>query len=232
MEVKLDSSNINALLPWDFNEGEFLLSVSVKGPWKDLQYRGIVQSQGKTLSLPNYSQTIENFRFVCLLNNNQLNISALSGTLGGGAVTGGGMVTFSKGELKDLLITLKGKDIVLIPMEKVKAKADADLKFSLKGSKILVSGAIVIDEMEYQKEIEEAVRFGGTEEVPSGQSEWMRRLEFDLHFSSRGKVWVRNSLLKGEAFFDINLRETRSVRSCSAPQVQSESLSRTGPSTS
>ena len=60
--------------------------------------------------------------------------------------------------------------------------------------------------MEYQKEIEEAVRFGGTEEVPSGQSEWMRRLEFDLHFSSRGKVWVRNSLLKGEAFFDINLR--------------------------
>ncbi|HNX41294.1 MAG TPA: translocation/assembly module TamB domain-containing protein [Candidatus Aminicenantes bacterium] len=206
LEVKLDSSNINALLPWDFNEGEFLLSVSVKGPWKDLQYRGIVQSQGKTLSLPNYSQTIENFRFVCLLNNNQLNISALSGTLGGGAVTGGGMVTFSKGELKDLLITLKGKDIVLIPMEKVKAKADADLKFSLKGSKILVSGAIVIDEMEYQKEIEEAVRFGGTEEVPSGQSEWMRRLEFDLHFSSRGKVWVRNSLLKGEAFFDINLR--------------------------
>ncbi len=206
LNFKLYTNNINYILPWNYNKGEMEINANIAGKWENLQYNGTIQADGETLAIPEYSQSIDNFKIFSIINNNRIDISKISGELGGGNISGSGYISLFKGKLKDLNIDLSGKDMILIPMEKVKGNADAKINMKYDNQKIKIEGKVTVKKMEWKREFEEGVSFSSSTDFSTEKSSIIRNFYFDIQFVSNGNSWVKNSLFEGEISYDFNIK--------------------------
>jgi hypothetical protein len=206
LNLKLYTNNINYILPWNYNKGEMDINANISGKWDNLQYNGIIQANGETLAIPEYSQSIDNFKIFSTINNNKIDISKISGELGGGKISGAGYISLLQGKLKDLNINLSGKNMILIPMERVKGNGDAQINMKYENQKIKIEGKITVKKMEWKREFEEGVSFSSSTDFTTERSSIIRNFYFDIQFVSTGNSWVKNSLFEGEIEYDFNIK--------------------------
>ncbi len=206
LDMLLNTKDINYILPWKYNVGELNLSLNVSGNYETPVFNGFITAKGDTLVIPDYSQSINNFDILAIIRSNNITISKFKGILGGGEISGGGIIKLKGTEIKDLNINFQGDSLKLMPMERVKGIADANINLKKEGDSIKVNGIISVNEMEWQREFEEGISFSSSPEPIGEQNDFMKIFNFDVNFVSKGNSWVRNSLFEGEIKYDFHIR--------------------------
>jgi len=206
LNIILNTKKIDSFIPWEHNKGAIKLNSNITGKWDNLFYSGTIQSQGKTLAIPGYSQSIDDYKLTLNINNDTLRIAELEGTLGGGDITGSGYLTLSKGELIDMNIDVIGKDLTLFPMEKLRGVASGNINISMDYPKFIINGNVDVQQMEWQREFEEGVSFSSKTEISPEQTKFLKKFDFNINFSADENSWVKNSLFEGEIKYDLTIK--------------------------
>ncbi len=199
----LNTKDINYILPWRYNVGALNVSLNVSGKYESPILNGFITAKGDTLVIPDYSQSINNFDILAIVRSNNIMLSRFKGILGGGEILGGGNIKLENTGVKSLNLRFHGKNLKLIPMERVKGIADANIELKKEGDSIKVGGIVHVKEMEWQREFEEGISFTSSPEPIGEQNDFMKIFNFDVNFVSEGNSWVRNSLFEGEIKYNF-----------------------------
>lgn len=199
--------DINFLVPWGFNDGK----LDVRGEVIPLaaggvRVQGVAGFQGKTLTFPNFPQTLDNYQGMITFRDLNFTLQSLQGTIGNGTVEGNGSLRLSNNGIEDLLLNIKGRDMLLFPMDKTQCTVTTrDLSLRLVDEKLLLHGTLSIPSGLWEREIEEGISFNTDPSLSLSESKILDMLEFDLRLVSGQDVWFNNSQGRVRAKFDLKL---------------------------
>jgi len=186
--------DLDLLIPWKNNIGNMrLLGQIYSGPDGGLNSRGVAIFSGRTLSLPNFSHSLDNFQGTVTFVNGNFSMQSLSGEMGGGKVEGNGRLLITGNSLRSMAFNLKGRGLRLFPMDRTACVVSPDLTLKYEQRKLLLSGTLDFQSIEWQREIDERIVFSTRSELSTAESKIREMLRLDIALNSEN-VLMRNSL--------------------------------------
>jgi autotransporter translocation and assembly factor TamB len=171
--------------------------------------RGVAVFSGRTLSLPNFSHSLDNFQGTVTFFNTNFSLQSLRGEMGGGKVEGSGRLVINGGELRQLILNLQGKDLRLYPMDRVSCLVNPDLTLKYEQKKLLLSGSLECQEVDWQREIDEHIVFSTRSELSTAESKIREMLQLDIGLAGEN-ILMQNSLGRIRGRFKLRLTGTAS----------------------
>ena len=100
-QFNLNLKDLDLLIPWKNNTGTMrLIGQIYSGSHGRIGSRGVAIFSGPTLSLPNFSHSLDNFQATLTFDNMKFNLQSLSGEMGGGKVEGNGQMVLGQSKCK------------------------------------------------------------------------------------------------------------------------------------
>jgi translocation and assembly module TamB len=171
--------------------------------------RGVGIFSGRTLSLPNFSHSLDNFQGTVTFINRNFSLQSLNGEMGGGKVEGSGQLTMDGGGLRGLTLNFQGKGLQLYPMDRASCLVNPDLTLRYEQQKLLLSGTLNFQSVEWQREIDERIVFSTHSELTTAESKIRDMLRLDIAMNSEN-VLMNNSLGRIRGRFKLRLTGTAS----------------------
>ena len=190
------------------SSGKMEINVAVTGTASKPEPRGQVRITNGAISYIDLPNGLSNINGTLVFNENRLRVQSLTAQTGGGTLTLGGFINYSKGLSFDLTGT--SKDIRLRYPPGVSSYADADLRFSGTPDNSLLSGTVTINKFGVSPQFDLAYylqRFSQAPNVASPQSP-LNNLHFDLHIVTAQELQVEMSMAKLSGIADLRLRGT------------------------
>lgn len=198
--------DINILIPWENNSGKVVLRGEI-GSDKDsnIEFKGVADFSGSYLFFPGFPHTLDNFKGSLFFEGLEFTLRSFSGSMGGGDVTGNGMLKIVDGRMEDFFINFNGRNMLLFPMERAQFELNANLNLQKKSDKFILGGNINFLSLLWEREVDEGISFYTNPESSSGSSKFLDNLEFDLKMKGKENVRVRNSFFSGNGEVDLTL---------------------------
>lgn len=205
-----DLNELDQIIPWKNNAGRMhLVGEIVTGSDGSMSSRGVAVFSGRTLSLPNFSHSLDNFQGTVTFFNTDFSLQSLRGEMGGGNVEGSGRLVINGGELRQLTLNLQGKDLRLYPMDRVSCLVNPDLALKYEQKKLLLSGSLEFQEVDWQREIDERIVFSTRSELSTAESKIREMLQLDIGLAGENLL-MQNSLGRIRGRFKLRLSGTAS----------------------
>lgn len=199
-------TNLELFLPWKGARGQINYIAEVRGLPRQPRLEGAVDFEGPVLPFPRFAQALTDYAGLVFLQNNRVSLRSFRARLGGGEVKGSGEVQLGRGGVNHVRLTLEGEDLLLAPLERVRAQADASLALVKDGEQFVLEGNFDIKRLFWRREIFEAVKFSSS---PYPQAEKSPGLFDDLTLNLRLKAddsaWMENSLGRIRGRFDLTV---------------------------
>jgi hypothetical protein len=190
----LNLIDLNLLIPWKNNSGSMrLLGQIYSGEKGRLRSRGVAVFAGQTLSLPNFSHSLDNFQATLTFDGMKFNLQSLSGEMGGGRVDGNGHVEIDHGQLQGLTFNLQGKSMRLYPLDRISCELNADLTLRYLAKKLFLSGTLGFLSANWQREIDEPFSLGTRAELSTAGSRLREMLQLDITMNG-DNIQINNSI--------------------------------------
>jgi hypothetical protein len=200
-----DLKDLDLLIPWKNNLGSMrLLGQIYSGPGGDINSRGVAIFSGRTLSLPNFSHSLDNFQGTVTFVNKNFSLQSLNGEMGGGRVEGNGQLVVDGGGLRSVTFNLQGKNLRLYPMDRTSCLVSPDLTLRYEQKKLLLSGTMAFQAVEWQREIDEPIVFNTRSELSTAESKIREMLRFDIALNG-DNILMNNSLGRISGQFKLRL---------------------------
>lgn len=207
---RLDLRDLDLLIPWRNNVGSMrLLGQFITAPGGGISSRGVAVFSGGTLSLPNFSHSLDDFQGTVTFSGSDFILQSLRGRMGGGPVEGSGQVALAGGGLRRLSLSLQGRGLRLYPMDRVSCLVNPDLTLKYEGRRLTLSGALNFQSVEWQREIDERIVFNTRSQLSTAESKILETLRLDIAMSSED-IQMRNSLGRIRGRFKLRLGGTAS----------------------
>lgn len=204
----LNLIDLNLLIPWKNNAGTISLVGQIYSDAEGgLNGRGVATFSGKTLSLPNFSHSLDNFQGTITFVNKTFFLQSLSGEMGGGKVEGNGQMIIGLSGLQSLIFNLQGKDMHLYPIDRISCQVNADLTLKYLQKKLLLSGTLDFLSMNWQREIDEPLVFNTNADLSTTESKISDMLQFDINMNGEN-ILINNSLGRINGKFKLKLSGT------------------------
>jgi hypothetical protein len=162
---------------------------------------------GKTLSLPNFSHSLDNFQGTITFVNKTFFLQSLSGEMGGGKVEGNGQLVIGLSGLQSLIFNLQGKNMHLYPIDRISCQVNADLTLKYLSKKLLLSGTLDFLSANWQREIDEPIVFNTSADLLTAESKISDMLQFDINMNGKN-ILINNSLGRINGKFKLKLSGT------------------------
>ncbi len=207
---QFELNDLDLLIPWKNNVGSMrLLGQIYTGTGGGLGSRGVAIFSGRTLSLPNFSHSLDNFHGTVSFNDLNFTLQSLRGEMGGGRVEGNGQLAIEDNKLQRMTFYLQGKDLRLYPMDRASCLVNPDLTLKYEGKKLLLSGTLAFQAVEWQREIDERIVFSTRSELSTAESKIREMLRLDVGLKSES-ILMQNSLGRIRGRFNLRLTGTAS----------------------
>ena len=205
-----DLNDLDQLIPWKNNAGRMhLVGEIYTGSDGSMSSRGVAVFSGRTLSLPNFSHSLDNFQGTVTFVNTNFSLQSLRGEMGGGKVEGNGLLGINGGELQQLILNLQGEGLRLYPMDRVSCLVNPDLTLKYEQKKLLLSGSLEFQEIVWQREIDEHIVFSTRSELSTAESKIREMLRLDIGLAGEN-ILMQNSLGRIRGRFKLRLTGTAS----------------------
>ncbi|MBN2345755.1 MAG: translocation/assembly module TamB domain-containing protein [Candidatus Aminicenantes bacterium] len=202
---QLELKNLDMLIPWKNNEGDLrLLGQIHTGADGGIASRGVAIFTGRTLSLPNFSHSLDDFQGTVTFADGAFSLQSLSGQMGGGKVEGNGRLVIKDGELGSMTFYFQGKDLRLYPMDRTSCLVNPDLTLKYEDQRLLLSGTLTFRSVEWQREIDEPIVFSTHAELTTAESKIQEMLQLDIAMNGDNIV-MNNSLGRIQGRFKLRL---------------------------
>jgi len=197
--------DLNLLIPWKNNVGTVrLLGQIYSDNAGGINARGVATFSGQTLSLPNFSHSLDNFQGTVTFVNKTFLLQSLSGEMGGGKVEGHGQLVMGPRGLQSMNFSLQGKNLRLYPMDRTSCLVNPDLNLKYLQEKLLLSGTLAFQSVDWQREIDEGFVFSTRSELSTTESKIREMLQLDIGLSC-DKILMSNSLGRIRGKFKLRL---------------------------
>ena len=204
----LNLIDLNLLIPWKNNAGAISLVGQIYSDAAGgLNGRGVATFSGKTLSMPNFSHSLDNFQGTITFVNKTFFLQSLSGEMGGGKVEGNGQMIIGLSGLQSLIFNLQGKDMHLYPIDRISCQVNADLTLKYLQKKLLLSGTLDFLSMNWQREIDEPIVFNTRADLLTTESKISDMLQLDINMNGEN-ILIDNSLGRINGKFKLKLSGT------------------------
>jgi len=201
----LNLMDLNLLIPWKNNAGSMrLLGQIYSNSSGIINSRGVAIFSGQTLSLPNFSHSLDNFQGTVTFVNKNFILQSLRGEMGGGTVEGNGRLVIGPSSLQSMTFSLQGKDLHLYPMDRTACLVNPDLTLKYRQKKLLLSGTLAFQSVEWQREIDERIIFNTRSELSTAESKIQEMLQLDIGLNSEN-ILMSNSLGRIKGKFKLRL---------------------------
>ena len=202
---RFDLKDLDLLIPWKNNLGIMrLLGQIYSGPDGGINSRGVAIFSGRTLTLPNFSHSLDNFQGTVTFVNKNFLLQSLNGEMGGGRVEGNGRLIVDGGGLRSVTFNLQGKNLRLYPMDRTSCIVSPSLTLRYEQKKLLLTGTLAFQAVEWQREIDERIVFNTRSELSTAESKIQEMLNLDITLNS-DNILMNNSLGRIKGQFKLRL---------------------------
>jgi hypothetical protein len=198
-------NDLDLLIPWKNNIGSMrLLGQIYSRTDGGVGSRGVAVFSGRTLSLPNFSHSLDDFNGTVTFVDRNFSLQSLSGEMGGGMVEGNGRLLMAGGILSSMTFSLQGKNLRLYPMDRTSCLVNPDLTLKYEEKKLLLSGTLAFQSVDWQREIDEPIVFSTRSELSTAESKIREMLRLDIAMNSEN-ILMNNSLGRIRGRFKLRL---------------------------
>jgi autotransporter translocation and assembly factor TamB len=202
--VKGRITTMDLIVPWDGAQGRVDYTADVRETPQAASVTVGLDIVAPVMPLPGFAYAVTDFTSAMTYRDGTLDIRSIAGKLGGGPLTGSGQVGVAGGAIATMDLKLEGKDMVLSPMERLRAQADGTLRIIKDARRFVAEGDILFRRLSYRREIYEA--FGFSSQTPTGTSgpSFFDGMSLNIRLRADENCAIENSLGRFAARFNLS----------------------------
>jgi hypothetical protein len=202
--VKGRITALDLIVPWDGAQGKVDYTANVTETAAAARVAVALTIAAPVMPLPGFAYAVTDFTSAMSYLDDALTVTSLAGKLGGGALTGSGKVGVGAGGgIATMDLRFEGKDMVLSPLERMRAQADASLRILKDPKRFVTEGEILFKRLTWRREIYEAFQFSSqTPTEPSGPS-FFDGMSLNVRLRADENALIENSLGRFDARFNL-----------------------------
>jgi autotransporter translocation and assembly factor TamB len=155
------------------------------------------------MPLPGFAYAVTGLTSTMRYLDGVLTVTSLGGKLGGGDLSGSGEVGIAEGGIASMDLRLGGKDMVLAPMERMRAQADASLRLLKDKKRFVTEGEIVFKRLTWRREIYEEFGFSSQAGTEPSEPSFFDGMSLNVRLRADENVAIENALGKFNGRFDL-----------------------------
>jgi hypothetical protein len=202
--VKGRVGNLDLVWPWDGAQGRLDYVADVKETEGPPRISVALDVQAAVMPLPGFAYALTDFTAVGSYLDGSLNISSLGGKLGGGDVRGSGEVGIGENGIASMDLRFEARDMILSPMERMRAQADATLRLLKDKARFVTEGEFLFKRLTWQREIYEEFGFSSeVEPVAETGPSFFDGMSLNIRLRADENFAIENSLGKFDGRFSL-----------------------------
>lgn len=208
LNLKGSVDNLDILLPLPGAKGRLNYLAEVRGTDAGPQVTGAVDAQGQVLPIPGFPQALNDFSALAFIENRTVSLRSFQATLGGGRVQGSGEFRLA-GPGPAINLGIEGRDMILVPWERTRALADANLQLTSGPGGPTLEGDILFKRLSWRREVNEpfAISTKAFYQPQRGPS-LFDNLRLNVRLRANDDALVENSLGRIRTRFNLGLTGT------------------------
>ena len=202
--VKGRLGNLDLVVPWKGAKGWLDYTADVQAKEGPPQVALTIAVEAPVMPLPGFAYALTDFTLAAKYLNDKLTVTALGGKLGGGNVGGSGEVGLGAAGIATMDMRFEAKDMILSPMERMRAQADATIRILKDRTHFVTEGEILFKRFTWRREIYEEFAFSseaGTAEE-TGPS-FFDGMSLNVRLRADENMAIENSLGKFAGRFNL-----------------------------
>ena len=206
IDIKGGLSNLDLIFPWRGVKGRLDYQARIRGALSAPQLNGVIEIQGPVLPFPQFPQAVTDYSGRVNVEGGRFSIRSFHGKLGGGDVEGSGEVTLGKGGEIGINCSFGGNGMLLSPLDRTRALADASLRLIKDGKRFILEGGVTVRRLSWRRGIQEKFSFSSSP-YPKAQQKpgFFDDLTLDVRLKADDNAWMDNSLGRVRGRFDLNV---------------------------
>jgi len=206
IDVKGGFGNLDLIFPWRGVKGRLDYEGRIRGAPSSPKLNGVIEIRGPVLPFPQFSQALTDYSGRIDVEGGRFIIRSFRGKLGGGAVEGSGEVSLGRRGEVGIDCSFGGKRMLLSPLERTRALADASLRLIRDSRRFILEGDITVNRLSWRREIQEKFSFS-SRSYPQSQPKpgFFDDLTLNLRLKADDNAWMENSLGRVRGRFDLNV---------------------------
>jgi hypothetical protein len=206
LDIKGGFSNLDLLLPWKGVMGRVNYLAEVRGLPDSPRLDGAADFQGPLLPFPRFAQALTDYTGLIFVQNNKVSVRSFKAKLGGGNLQGAGEILLGKGGVENLRFTLDGENLLLSPLERTRALADASLRLIKDDGRFALEGNFDVERLSWRREILEKLSFSSSPFPEAGRKPGIfDDLTLNIRLKAEDNAWMENSLGRIRGRFDLTV---------------------------
>lgn len=157
--VKGRLTDLDLIWPWNGAQGHADYTADVRETAAKPRVAVALDVEAPVMPLPGFAYAMSDFTASANYLDDVLTITSLGGKLGGGDVRGSGEVGIGDDGIAAMDLRFEAKDMVLSPMERMRAQADATLRLIKDKKRFVTEGEILFKRLTFRREIYEEFAF-------------------------------------------------------------------------
>ena len=196
-------TGLDLIVPWDGAQGRIDYTADIAETAKETRVVVALNVLAPVMPLPGFAYAVTDFTSAMSYSDGVLTITSLGGKLGGGGVSGSGKVGIGDGGIATMDLRLEGKDMVLSPMERMRAQADASLRILKDPKRFVTEGEILFKQLTWRREIYEAFGFSTPTATEAPGPSFFDGMSLNIHLRADENALIENTLGRFDARFNL-----------------------------
>jgi hypothetical protein len=194
---------MDLIVPWDGARGHVDYSADVRSTEDTAAVMVGLDVTAPVMPLPGFPYAVNDFTSAMTYKDGALTITTLAGKLGGGPLTGSGRIGIADGGIATMDLTFEGRDMVLSPMERLRAQAGGTLRILKDDKRFVTEGEILFERMSYRREIYEPFEFSSQTATETSGPSFFDGMSLNLRLRADENCTIENSLGRFNARFNL-----------------------------
>jgi autotransporter translocation and assembly factor TamB len=202
--VKGRIGDLDLIWPWYGAQGRADYTADVKETETKARVTVAIEAVAPVMPLPGFAYAMTDFTASANYLDDVLSITSLGGKLGGGDVRGSGEVGIGDIGIATMDLRLEAKDMVLSPMERMRAQADGTLRLLKDKKRFVTEGELLFKRLTWRREIYEEFGFSSEAEpkADTGPS-FFDGMSLNIRLRADENMVIENSLGKFNGRFNL-----------------------------
>ncbi len=198
-------TDLDLVVPWNGARGRIDFAADIAETAAAARLKIGLDVVAPVMPLPGFAYAVTDFTSKMTYEDGVLTIASIAGQLGGGPLTGSGTVGFGPDGIAAMDLRLEGRDMVLSPMERMRAQVDGSLRL-LKGPRRFVTeGELLFRRLTWRREIYEGFAFSSQAPSEAAGPSFFDGMALNLRLRGDENAVVENSLGRFNIRFNLTV---------------------------
>ena len=198
-------TDLDLIVPWKGAQGRIDYAADIRETETAARIAVTLNVAAPVMPLPGFAYAVTDFTSAMSYLDGVLTVTKLGGALGGGPLTGSGTVGIGTGGIASMDMTFDGRDMVLSPMERMRAQADATLRILKDEKRFVTEGEILFKRFDWRREIYEPIDFSSQPSSGASGPSFFDGMSLNIRLRADENAVVDNSLGRFDVRFNLSV---------------------------